>query len=285
MSERHKKIEIFNNTVVVSVQDKGLYFIPHVFNHEGKSNHKVWGNFSVSQLNPSQIHDIKFYFLGALQLADWLSYLVEKQSWYMEPQKFAYNSGKVIDGKFKKIIPRNAHAFFVLDNRFSTFAEKQVSVQIFEEWDEVPSSNDVVTTIPPQDKSLKAEVEDIIRESKTSLSIISPYIDMSLISDLLNKAQQRVLIQIVTRAKDEFKGKNKIESFNYLREHLARYHKTNNLVHSRIIIADGVKVLISSADLTQEGLDAQFNAGVVTTDRLVVRKVLEYFNTVWDKTS
>ena len=152
-----------------------------------------------------------------------------------------------------------------------------------EEWDESISDTDVVTTIPPQDKSLNVDVIKIIEETETSLQIISPYIDMSLMNELITKKQQGIVIQIITRPTNEFKGKAKKDAFNNLKAHLKKNHRTNEAIHSRIIISDQSKILVSSADLTLDSLRAQYNAGIITSDLQLVTKLVEYFKTVWRK--
>lgn len=283
MANRHKKIEILNSLLKIGTGTKGLHLIPCSFDHVNKINHKLTCQFTVSQLNPNMNHDIKFYLMSESQLVEWLLDHASSGSSFLLPKKFVYNSGQITHGNFEKQITQSTHAYFVLDNRYSSITSKQVSVIINEEWDENFTSLDVVTTIPPQDKSLNSDVLRIIEKSTGDLKIISPYIDMSLISELLTKHQQGVSIKIITRTKDEFNGKDKKDTFEHLQKNLKTNHKTNKNIHSRIMIRDEQEALVSSADLTYDSLIAQFNVGIVSSDVNVIKKLLEYFNTVWQK--
>lgn len=284
MTNRHKKVEIFNGTVNVGTGNYGVHLIPCILDHVGKLNHKIACTFAVSQPNPNMIHDIKLYLMNELQIIEWLFNSIANTSSYLKPPiKYVHNSGQVKEGNFEKNVTQSVHGFFVLDNSYSTITSKQVSVMINEEWDENVSTLDVVTTVPPQDKSLNSDVLRIIEDSKADLKIISPYIDMSLIGELLTKHQQGVNIKIITRTKDEFNGKDKKDTFDHLQKNLKTNHKMNKNIHSRIIIRDEQEALVSSADLTYDSLIAQFNVGIVSSDVTVLKKLLEYFNIVWQK--
>lgn len=284
MSNRHKQVQ-YNETFQVSTAAQGLRLIYRSIDHVGKVNHVLHGSFTVAQPNPNMIHDIKFCILDQLQFMNWLLYLVRTSSSFTIPSEYIYNSGQVPQGSFRIPISSNNTAYFILDNRYSTITSKEVTVSIYEEWDEQILSLDVVTTIPPEDKSLSEAVERIIGESKNDLKIITPYIDMSLITELLEKLRQGVNIQIVTRPINEFKGKDKKSASSYIRKYLDKNHKVNTDIHARMIIRDSVEALVSSADLTQDSLLAQFNAGIIVSDTNVIRKLLDYFNRVWARSS
>ena len=284
MNLQKKQVELFSNTIEVGTGTSGLYIFHAYLNHEGKINHRTFGKFTVSQLNPNQIHDIRFYILNDIQFIDWFLYMSQRSSTYLPPQKRVFIADKVTQNSISKEVKRNTKLYFIFDNRYSTFTTKEVTFQLFEEWEEeIDDKLDLVTTIPPQDKSLHDQVIKIIEESKTNLQIISPYIDMSLINELLTIKNKGITIQLITRTKNSFDGKAKKDAFNYLRSSLKGDHKTNDVIHSRIIISDHLKILVSSADLTHDSLRAQFNAGIMTTNNTIVKKLLEYFNIVWRK--
>lgn len=196
-----------------------------------------------------------------------------------------YYSGQVISNNFRLSITSSRHIYFALDNRYSTLTAKQVSVSIHEEWDEQFSSLDLVTTMPPDDKSLNDDVIQMIERSKGNLKIISPYIDISFIAEILKKIKEGVNIQIITRTREEFIGKDKKASFDYISQNIQKNHRTNAYVHSRIIIRDSNEALISSADLTQDSLVGQFNAGIIVSESNVIKKLLDYFEKVWTRSS
>lgn len=277
MTLQKKQVELFSQIVDIGTGISGLYIFHAYLNHEGKINHSISGSFTVSQLNPNKSHDIKFYILNENEFVDWFLIVSNKGSSYLPPPKMTSKTDKSTGQRFLNQVNNSTKVYFIFDNRYSTFSNKQVSFNVIEEWEEETNSViDVVTTIPPQDKSLNEQVIKIIEESKSRLQIISPYIDMSLINELLNKKNQGITIQLITRKENEFNNRAKKDAFNYLRSNLKENHITNDSVHSRIIISDQTKILVSSADLTHDSLRAQFNAGIITTETPIVKKLIEY---------
>jgi len=284
MTTRHKQVEVVKDTLQVPTGIAGIKLTFYNVDHLGKNNHVIHGSFCVHQTNTDQIHDIKFYVLDELQLVNWFL-MSMRSTYYSIINDCMYYSGQVISNNFRLGITSNSHIYFALDNRYSTLAAKQVSVSIHEEWDEQLSSLDLVTTMPPDDKSLNDDVIQMIERSKGSLKIISPYIDMSFIAEILKKIKEGVNIQIITRTRKEFIGKDKKASFDYISQNIQKNHRTNEYVHSRIIIRDSNEALISSADLTQDSLVGQFNAGIIVSESNVIKKLLDYFEKVWTRSS
>lgn len=175
--------------------------------------------------------------------------------------------------------------FFILDNLFSQARSKTVQVSVWEEWDETPSNLDLVTTTPPQDRSLSNDVKKMISSAKHSLKIITPYIDMLLVSELLEQQEKGLSIIIITRSKKEFSGKDTKTAFDHIHDALKQNHRANDLVHSRVLICDDTTSLVSSADLTQDSLIGQFNAGIILSDVSIINKLNSYFNQVWQKST
>ena len=115
-----------------------------------------------------------------------------------------------------------------------------------------------------------------------NLKIITPYIDMSLILQLLKKHDDGIKVQIITRTKNDFSGKSSKEAFDHLKQKLQDNHKTTKFIHSRVIIKDNSEILVSSSDLTQNSLLSQFNTGIFSTNNKIILKLSEYFNSVWN---
>lgn len=289
MSSRHKHLQLFDDTIKVQPSSAyGFYFIPIQIDHSGKSDHKIHGSVDVKQPTTTSNFDIEFYVLTEKQLVETFLYLAQSPgatgARSIVPKRFAYNGGKISQHKFEIPISRSFHAYFILDNQHSFVNSKDVHLQINEEWDESITALDVVTTIPPFDKSLSQDAERLLSNVSSDLKIITPYIDMTLISELLKIHQQGIDIQIITRTRKEFSGKGAKEAFEHIHENI-RNHRSNDLIHSRIIIRDSQEALVSSADLTQDSLIGQFNAGMITTDSNSVSKLLDYFKQVWDKST
>ncbi len=286
MSSRHKQIEHFNDTIKVGTGYNGIFLIRKQIDHVGKDNHVIQGGFTVQQTANNADLDIRFYIITECQFVDWiLPNITRTNTTFSYPKNTLHGSNLEKIGNFRIQINESYSAYFLLDNRHSFSTPKEIKVLISEEWDEATSNLDLVTTIPPHDKSIKHDVERLISSSKHDLKIITPYIDMSLISEILQKHSNGVNIEIITRTRKDFAGKGAKEGFDYINKTLGKKHKTNEHIHSRIILKDSQEALVSSADLTQDSLLGQFNAGVVVSEHMIIKKLLNYFKNVWDKSS
>lgn len=286
MSTRHKVIETFNETVRVGTVKYGLKIIPYQVDPVGKTNHKIRISVKVTQSESKKL-DVGLYVLKQDQFLQWLPEFSDFNTFtFSQPPSYIIKLKPEIEQKVEIPVKEGGMAYIILDNRHSSFTVKEAVVSIHEEWDEKNTASiDVVTTIPPRDKSLMTDVVRMIENSKKNLKIITPYIDMSLIAEILSKIEQNVEIKVVTRTKSEFAGRDKKATFDHLKEKLNKNHKTNDYVHSRLLISDDLEALVSSADLTQDSLIGQFNAGIVVSDPTILKKLLDYFEIVFQKSS
>lgn len=285
MSSRHKQTDSIEREFIVDSQG-GMFILPHHFEHAGRTDHKFRVRFLVAQGERTDF-DIKFYIMNEEAFVNWfpISLHETRTSLPHDPKDVSFSSGRVTKGDYIIDVIESGNIYLIFDNSFSSFTAKRVRLWISEEWNEEKQSLDVVTTVPPHDKSLKEDVERIINDCKMDLKIISPYIDMSLISDLLRKIEKGAQIRIITRTRQEFTGKDKKATFDHIHNNLGKNHRTNEYIHSRIIIRDGIEAVISSADLTQDSLIGQFNAGIIVSDVNVLKKLGNYFETIWQKSA
>lgn len=147
-----------------------------------------------------------------------------------------------------------------------------------------------VHTSPIYDENIHVkEIYDKIREAfnnaNSTVRIISPYIDMLYedIIDLKNK-KSSLDVRIITRPKKDIQGMRKRIANNVvdlLNTATRGNLKTLEIIHSRLIIIDDQELIISSADLTREGLYDEFNAGIYTKDTETIRNCIKYFDNIW----
>ena len=55
------------------------------------------------------------------------------------------------------------------------------------------------------------------------------------------------------------------------------------LEQAEMISRDETEAIVSSADMTQDSLLGQFNAGVLTSDKETIRKLIGFYTDVWNK--
>ena len=281
MGSRQRKLEVFNG--VIKIPANKIRYHSHKIKHVGKSNHILSGTFSVLQGQENVVSKVRFYIFSEKQFLNWFfnNLGFTGYSFFNEKSNFVYYK-EVSQGKFNLPVKGDASVYFALDNRYFLTVNKQVQLNIIEEWDEDFREPDIVTTVPPQDESLKTEIERMVDESKQSLKIISPYVDMTLLNSLIERQNHGVNVQIILRKDKEVKGLAK-DGLNQIRRNFPRNYRLHEEVHSRVIIRDDTNVLISSADLTQKSLQGQLNLGILISDPKIVDKVVDFFNKVWQE--
>lgn len=134
-------------------------------------------------------------------------------------------------------------------------------------------------------REIYEKIKQGLRSAKENIRIISPYIDMYY-EDIINIKSQNpeIDIRMITRPRKDIKGtreriaKNVLDLLNIT---ISGNLRTQELIHSRLMIIDDKEALISSADLTRESLIDEFNAGIYTRDEETIKRCVDYFDNIW----
>ncbi|MBU7018639.1 MAG: hypothetical protein HXS44_14105, partial [Theionarchaea archaeon] len=147
----------------------------------------------------------------------------------------------------------------------------------------------IVSTIPFSGKiEIKEKIKEMISDTTNRIWICSRFIT-EFWTDIINlkRDNARIDIRVITIPKKEANknyrgdGKKFIEpAFDSLQKTLKGNFKEAPVLHARCIITDDA-VLISSADLTVEQLEKEFNLGIYTRDPEIVRKSVMLFEELW----
>ena len=135
---------------------------------------------------------------------------------------------------------------------------------------------------------IKDKLKDMLNNASSRVLICSRFIT-EFWADIvkLKNDKPKIDIRILTVPKSEGKqykgdGKKFIEpAFDGLQRTLKGNFRTNALLHSRLYIIDD-EVLVSSADITPEQLEKEYNAGVWTKDGDTLKKAIEFFEKIWE---
>jgi len=264
----------------LSLPSDDIIFHRAVVDHIGKKNHRISGEFEVKQVQKNIESKIKFYVIDDTKTIPFLADGISKYNHAFFSKKNCLVVRESINDKFNVSISQNGVLYFVCSNRYLLTVQKPVVIKIFEEWDMDDTSTEIVTTEPPRIESIKQKIETMINDSTDSLWIISPYVDMSLINKIIKKRDEGISVRIILTADPELKGLIK-KGREQIQKNFPNDHKLIKNVHSRLIIVDSQKVLISSADLTQDSLQIQHNFGIVINDDNVTREAIQFFNNLW----
>lgn len=135
-------------------------------------------------------------------------------------------------------------------------------------------------------KEVHDKIREMIRNAESEIKITSLYID-SMYEDLIEtcKKNPSISVKIICRCGSDIKGnrkriaKNAIDLLNVATKGNVR---KNELLHSRIIIADNKEIIVSSVDLTRDQLFDEFNAAIYTRDKDVIDNANSYFGNLWE---
>ena len=144
-----------------------------------------------------------------------------------------------------------------------------------------------VSTLPPESQ-IKDKLKDMFNKASSRVLICSRFIT-EFWADIvkLKNDEPKIDIRILTVPKSEGKqykgdGKKFIEpAFDGLQRTLEGNFRTNALLHSRLYIIDD-EVLVSSADITPEQLEKEYNAGVWTKNETTLEMAIEFFEKIWE---
>ena len=120
---------------------------------------------------------------------------------------------------------------------------------------------------------------ELVENAKKSIKIISPFIKETIINELLIKKQEQTKIEIIT----SFKFSNfcltqfDISVFKRINETGGKV-KINAQVNANIYIIDDKKAIISSGNLSDNGLTNNYEYGILLEDKILVSEVVLDYN-------
>jgi hypothetical protein len=138
-----------------------------------------------------------------------------------------------------------------------------------------------------QVKEIYQITNEILKNGKKQIRICSLFVDI-LYEELINLIENNpgLEVKLITRPSSQIKG---------MREKIARNVlfllntatkgnlRTNDFLHTRMIIIDDKEMIVSSADLTRDQLFDEFNAGIYTKDEESIKKAIVFFENVWEQ--
>jgi len=144
-----------------------------------------------------------------------------------------------------------------------------------------------VFTEPYNPWSLQQEFLSIFKDAKSSLKLCVPYPDASTFSFLATVSPYVQIKMIILSDKDDLKKKKKL-GIEVLEKTISRKRietRRNPEIHVRFMIIDDKIVMFSSADLRDDQLKRKYQYGFWTNNEQIVRKVVEYFDNLWNSST
>lgn len=151
----------------------------------------------------------------------------------------------------------------------------------------------LIATVPFDGNfSIKDKIKEMIYSKTNKLWISSRFIT-EFWTDIitLKKEKPSLDIRILTipyseaRSKYQGDGKKFVDiAFEVLQRTLESNMKTSTYLHARFIITDSL-LLVSSADLSTEQLEKEFNLGILIKDPDAIKQATEIFEKIWLNTT
>ena len=126
------------------------------------------------------------------------------------------------------------------------------------------------------------ELCDALAVDSSHVRIISPFIKVSAIKDLLANKPRK--LQVITRFNlvDFAARVSDVAALRQLTEAGAQVRGIKNL-HAKLYIFGSTRAIVTSANLTHFGLNRNFETGVVSDDCGFVKDCRDYFDELWNK--
>ena len=126
------------------------------------------------------------------------------------------------------------------------------------------------------------ELIDALAADSSHVRIISPFIKESIIKNLLAHKPRK--LQVITRFNlaDCAAGVSDIAVLRELTQANAQVRGIKNL-HAKLYVFGATRAIITSANLTDAGLNRNFELGTVSEDDALIRDCQKYFDDLWDR--
>jgi len=134
----------------------------------------------------------------------------------------------------------------------------------------------------PQVRSIQEKVKDVLgRASDVPEIMATGWVDQMVVPDLLNLAQRGISIRLILPAGETKQPSTDVsDALKHLSGGKIEIRK-NDMLHGRVLISGDREAIIASSDLKTDSLVQNREAGIYTTDPVVVRHVMDFFNEVW----
>jgi cardiolipin synthase len=136
-------------------------------------------------------------------------------------------------------------------------------------------------------RSFRSVINDLISNSTNELSLTAYVLtDMSIVNKLRKALERGVQVEIYLY-EDEFATKNEAVNyiFNLQKEfsYLKIYRVEDKILHAKVLVADGKKVLSGSANFTFSGMTNNYELGFLVEDPSIALQILKLIKKLGEK--
>jgi len=138
-----------------------------------------------------------------------------------------------------------------------------------------------------EEKSLKTKVEEILdRAGEGEEILITGWIGSFAIRFLRALKERNIKFRIIThRPNSPKRGKSASDEYDIFTKVLTKEFSDNvrilGKLHARLLVSEK-EALVSTADFTKDSHEEKFEAGISTTDGLIILKLKKFFEKMWE---
>ena len=123
-----------------------------------------------------------------------------------------------------------------------------------------------------------------IRKSLKEICIVVPFISNEGVKTLLKSNINETNIRLITRLNEEdFMNKvSSIEGLLDLQRNGVKIRVQNKKLHSKLYFFDETSVIVTSSNMTRNGLSENTEVGVQITSTIEIQELKRYFERMWD---
>lgn len=242
--------------------------------HEGKSKHVVSVSFSV--LDPNK--KISFYHLNVDEFESY-AFRANSLGSDFEPKNPLFKLSKVSNCKNYEISITETTRLHFMFAKTGTSVPLQLT--IVESWESDTGIVKVLPGIPITDNQLSKRIKQLIHESTHTLKIISPHTDLHLMDDISDAIKRNVEVRLIIRNEDQYNTHTTKQAYPHLQKILGKNLKSNEKIHSRLIIKDSDLAIVMSSDIDQNSMQNLINCGMEISDSLPITELNRFFEEIW----
>jgi HKD family nuclease len=118
-----------------------------------------------------------------------------------------------------------------------------------------------------------------VSNATSDIKICCPFIKLNVLKEIYNNKNDNVEFDLITRFKiaNFYNQVSDIDAIDYMLDKKDSI-KAYQMLHAKIFIFDQKFVIITSANLTMQGLTKNFEYGILTDEKSIVSKVCEDFD-------
>ena len=119
-----------------------------------------------------------------------------------------------------------------------------------------------------------------IRNTKSNLKISSPYINEQVVWEISKNIKRNVKIELITDIKNSLNGSLEIDAVENLMQ-IGTDLRSYNKLHSKIFIFDDKATYIGSSNLTNFGLNSNYEYGIMISENKLIKNIIKDFNKIF----